>query len=470
MLDFKDLRQDQQACIDHLYGSDGSFLVMRMGGGKTATILTALAELIADGHIRRAIVMAPPLVAHTVWPREPAKWSHLKHLTVEALDGTPHQRLRRLNESKADIITVSDGVAGWLTEWLSKIPADHPLLDALIYDEPKLKDPTGKIGKALQRVAGRIKVMWLLSGTPRPGGYEQLFVPIRVLSRGRVWPGSFDQWRRRNFEPLDFHGYNWRVHDFRAKELDRDMAPYMATAPEPPNAHASTLVTGDDLNVEVDLPAAARKAYADMERHLLAEVAAGLGDDPDEAAIVAALSQAVASSKLSQIAQGFLYDEGETVARLHDEKAKALAYLLDAAGGENVVITYNFRDDLDTIRRVIGRSRKVGVLGGGTSRAARLKTIDQWNEGRIEALILHPASAGHGVELQHGGRRFIWYCPIWSNEQYDQTLKRLDRPGQTRTVYSHQIVARKTVDEIKINRVQHRMDDQAAFISLLRGL
>lgn len=470
MLSFEDLRDDQQASIDHLFGSDGCFLVMRMGGGKTATILTAVAELMEEGHRRKAIVMAPPLVAHTVWVKEPGKWEHLRGLKVEALVGSRMQRRKQLQKTDADILTVSDGLTEWLVDWLMELPEDDPWLDLFIYDEPKLKSPRGKIGRHLEKLSHRVKTMWFLSGTPRPNGYEDLYRPIRILSRGAVWSENFDHWRRRNFMPMDYHGYRWEVHDFRRPVLDKAMRPYLVTAPLPANARESAIIAGDDQDFEIDLPKDARETYDEMEKHLLAEVRDKLGPESSESALVAALSQAVASSKLEQIAQGYIYDEGESIARLHDQKVEALKYLLDAAGSEAVVIVYRFREDLKLIEEALGKGRKSRILGGGVSQKKKLRSIDEWNEKKLDALILHPASAGHGVELQHGGSRMIWFCPIWSNEQYDQTLKRLDRPGQTEPVFSHQIVARGTVDIVKRNRVVHKMAEHEAFLDLVRKL
>lgn len=486
MLDYENLRSDQQACIDELYGSDGCFMVMRMGGGKTATVLTAIAELIADGHRRRAIVMAPPLVAATVWPQEPAKWAHLEHLSVEVLSGGPAKRKKRLLESDADILLVSDGVAGWLSKELEALPDGHPLLDILAYDEPKTKDPRGHIGKKLCDIAPRVKSVWLFSGTPRPNGYEDLYMPARILKPG-LWSADFDEWRRRNFMPLDYNNYNWQVHDFRAKELDVGVRTFMVQAPEPEGSRSGTLSSGEDFDTEIDLPADAMKQYKRMERDLLIEIEAGVKRDiekirerdgfvDEEAVMIAALSQAVASSKLAQIAQGFVYDKPEDGSpqqahAIHDAKMSTLATLLDAAGGENTVICYGFRHDLSQIEKLLKKQRRsYGVLGDGRSMKAKLRDVERWNEGKLDNLVMHPASAGHGVELQFGGRRMFWYCPTWSNEQYDQTLKRLDRPGQEQQVYSHQIIAKETVDIVKRNRVQYRMADQDAFKSMLRSL
>lgn len=469
---FTDLRTDQQNLTDELYENNRLYAVMRMGGGKTATCLTAISELINDGHRRRAIVMAPPLVASTVWPNEPAKWEHLKHLKIEALDGPPAKRLKRLHESDADVLVVSDGVCDWLVDQLLGLPDGHPLLDVLAYDEPKLKNPRGRIGRALAQIAPRVKSVWMFSGTPRPNGYEDLFAPAAVL-KPALWGEDFDGWRRRNFMPMDFHGYTWEVHDFRARQLDKDISTFMVKAAEPKDARHGTLTSGEDYDIEVDLPPAARKNYKQMERDLITAVVKDM--DPDDPALIVALSQAVASSKLSQLAQGFAYDapeDGDPAAHpVHTAKIDALNTALDAAGAERSLICYGFRPDLEAVKDLLHkRGATYGVLGGGVSMKQKMTYVEAWNERRLDHLILHPASAGHGVELQFGGRRLFWFCPPWSAEQYDQTIKRLDRPGQTEQVYSHMIVARDTVDVIKRNRVEYKLADQDAFKDMLREL
>lgn len=469
-----DMRSDQVSMTTALYEIDKLYCVMPMGAGKTATGLTAISELLADGHRRRAIVIAPPLVAATVWPNEPAKWAHLKHLKVEALTGGPAARLKQLKTSDADVLCVSDGTLKWLIDALLDLPDGDPLLDIIAYDEPKLKAPRGQIGKQLTRIRDVARSIWFFSGTPRPNGYEDLYKPGTILRPG-LWNDDFDEWRRRNFMPLDFNGYDWAVHDFRATELDRDVKTFMVRAAEPKGARKGTLTSGADYDTEIDLPPDARKLYDKMERDLLISVQRTASEeDLGEEALIAALSRAVASSKLAQIAQGFVYDtpedpdaEKETHG-LHDGKLDALGTMLDAAGAERSVICYGFREDLARIEaRLEKEGRSYGVLGAGRSIAQKMRDVERWNEKRLDNLILHPASAGHGIELQFGGRRMIWFCPTWSAEQYDQTLKRLDRPGQTEQVYSHQIITKSTVDIVKRNRVEYKMDDQQAFKDML---
>lgn len=464
------LRESQELIIDAVYENDEQYVIAGMGVGKTTSTLHGLKELFDADLIDCAIVLAPPLVASTVWPKEPAKWSALADVDVAAPD--QHGRATALElmvngraRGKLRIVSLSFHLCQWLQDNAQYIPPRC----ALVIDEgPFFKSPRSKNGKALRKIADRFAARFILSGTPRPNGYGDLWGQYTILKPG-IWK-PFDEWQRDNFRPEDFNGYNWTVHDFRARQIDAQLAP-MTTAItvdlglEPLNA-------GPAFDTMIDLPPAARAAYDEMEEHLITSVAKTLQTD-DDSVVVAALMQAVASSKLAQIAQGYLYDKpegaekGEKVADIHEAKADALRDLLYSCDGENVLIWYGYRADIDLIQKVLGNC-KLPILGGGTSPAQGKRWIEDFGKGLIPRLLAHPASAAHGIDdLKHECHRMLWFCPTWSAEQYEQALKRLHRPGQTKPVFSHQIAARGTVDEVKLNRVAYKLDDQAYWTSLV---
>lgn len=470
MREYDDLRPSQHEIADAIYENDVQMLVAGMGAGKTAGSLTSFEELKANGVAHRALVVAPPLVAATVWPREPAKWGHLKHLTVEALTGTPARRMRRLTESKADILAVSCHLSKWLAEVKDKLPKD---LDVLIIDEPSFfKGPRSAQGKALRKITDRFRLIYSLTGTPRPNGYEDLWGQMMIMTNGKIWE-PFDKWRRRNFMPEDPNGYRWTIHDFRAKQIDAQVAPYITSVEvdldlEPLNA-------GPDFDWFVEMPPKAREKYDEMEDELIAHVAANLRKGPGvireedlEDTLVVALSQGVKSGKLAQIAQGYLYDEGQAISYLHDAKVEALREIREAAGDENLLIWYGYRADIPLIEKAL-HEEDLPMLGGDTfSKREQVRFIEDFGKGKIRNLLAHPASAAHGIdELKNGARRMVWFCPTWSAEQYAQALHRLYRPGQTRPVFSHQILTKGTVDMIKVNRVQYKRDDEADWTRLV---
>ena len=467
-----DLREGQNLIADHVYERDGGLVVAPMGAGKTVSFLTAINDLIRDGLIDRVVVLAPPKVSAQVWPREPGKWSHLAGIPVFDGTGTPAQRRKAMADwaRSNGVLTLSLANAKTVLEELAPYDVSRTLL--LIDEISALKAPTGAQSKAVEEAAPRFWAVWGTTGTPRPNGWEDLFRPVRIVTKGGVWGGSsFTDWRRDHFRPMDMKGYQWRIHTFAVKQFERDIADVIFNVPDEHSHELPELRAGPDFDVEIELPANARTEYARMERDLLARIEAGLvvglSDEERAEAIVTALSKAVASAKLEQIVQGYIYEEGETLARLHKAKQDALEEMLQANGSEPVVVTYRFKEDLVAIREVWGKS--FPVLGDGATPAQAKRHIEAFGRGDVPLLGLHPASAGHGVDgLQQGGRRMIWYCPIWSAEQYDQTVKRLHRPGQTLPTYSHRIVAKDTVDEVKRARVLGKMIEQSAFTAMLR--
>jgi SNF2 domain-containing protein len=205
------LRSYQSRAATWLYERDAAFLIAPLGAGKGAAALTALADLIRDGERRHALVIAPKLVAATVWPAEIASWPHLRHLRVAVLDGTPERRRKLLAAAPAREVTVIGvDLVQWLVGELAAVAGDHPLLDVLIIDETsRLKDPSGKRARALLKVAGRFRTRWGLTGTPRPNSSMDLFMPAAIVTNGALWGRAFVPWQKRHFRPRDPFGREW---------------------------------------------------------------------------------------------------------------------------------------------------------------------------------------------------------------------------------------------------------------------
>lgn len=456
-----DLRPAQHLLIDAIYESDEQMNIAGMGAGKTAAALTAFAEMKADGIVSKLLVVAPPLVADTVWSAEVAKWEHLQHLRVATLTGSPKQRERLLSSPDDwDIATVSNRLCQWLREQSPKV------FDMIIVDETSaFKNPRSKNGKALRKLMPSIPHRYGLTGTPRPNSYEDLWGQYQILTADRMWE-PFDRWRDRLFKPLDYHGYRWGLLPGADKEIDANVTP-MTTVIPPQDLGLEPLTTGGDLDIEVDLPEEARDAYDEMQKEFLLS----LPDDAGEEAVIAALTSGVLSGKLSQIAQGFLYadDKGENVATIHNEKQEALAGLFEQCQ-EPVIIWYGFRQDIEAINAAWPGSKRLPVIGAGTAPSKKKAYIEEFSRGGIDAMIMHPASAAHGVDgLQHGGRIHIWYCPTWSPEQYEQALARLYRPGQSSPVLSYRILAKGTVDLLKVARVEGRIEESEEWRALMQA-
>ena len=452
MLTENDLHGYQQRSITELYEHTERMAIIPMGGGKTVSTLTAFQKLQQDGHLRKGVILAPKRVAAAVWPAEVAEWEHLQGLKVSLVAGTAIQRAKAL-DAAADLYVVGIDNTTWLTEQMSHWSHDDPRLDLLGVDElSRYKKPNGKRSRALSIVADKFKNRWGLTGTPMPNNELDLFQPARILTRRRLWDMPFDQWRMKYFMPDDpYTQFTWSLREEWQEKIWSDVAEFSFTVPAeelPPQPELVPVVH------YVDLPTRARNAFDEMLKHLITEAG---GVD------ILAENAAVAAGKLDQIAQGFLYHDGVTVEVLHREKQRILADLVDGSGGQQIMVTYWFKEDLHAIQTLYPG---IHVLGSDTTEAGAARAIDLWNRGLIQMLAVHPASAGHGLNLQksHAGQ-IIHFCPLWSAELFDQVNARIGRQGNNQErVMNHLIVARGTFDEVKLARVAGKQNLQAAFV------
>jgi len=451
-----ELRHYQDRIASFLYEHDEAIAVARPGGGKTVSALTAFTELKRDGYVRHALVIAPKRVARNVWPDEIAEWAHTAGLTYQVLTGTPPQRWEKLSRAaEYDLTIVGLDVAVWLMSALSTWQNDGPLFDLLIIDEvSRLRNPTGKRARAILRYAKRWRMRWGLTGTLRPSGAEDLYMPASVITCGKLWGKSFYLWQRDHFYPLDFKGYRWALLPGHEEVINAAIAPMCVTLADDELPQIPELTILFD---KVTLPPDARRQYDDMHRHLAARY------DADN--VVLAASAAVATGKLAQLANGFIYNEHGTGLLVHDEKRAWLQDLVDDAAGPLLVI-YEYLEDLALIRDVVGED--VPRLGDGVTDRESADTIERWNRGELPVMAMHPASGGHGLNLQHGGSDMLWISPTWSPELWEQTIARLHRSGQTQPVFVRVCVAEDTVDQMKLDRVHMKMTAQQAFEAYLR--
>lgn len=453
-----DLRGAQQRTIDRLYNFEATQAVLGMGAGKTACALTAFTELKADGYMQDMFVLAPKRVTQLVWPREVREWEHLAHLKVVWVAGTAEQRRRAL-ATPADVYAIGVDNTQWFVEWMKTQRPERFKRSVLCIDESsRFKNPRGKRGKALAAMTDKrlFGAIWELTGTPRPNGYEDQFMPIRLLTGGTLWGRSFDKWREERFMPLDWNGYNWSIRPEHQQRTIDDINSVSITIPIEEMPDLPEMNDGPGFIEWVELPREARMVYDEMKRHLVAQVEAGE---------VTAANMAVMTGKLEQIANGFLYEPGSrTASRIHDVKMEALLELVEAAGSEPVMVSYQFVEDLERLKIEFPGLR---YFGAGTTDREAIENERLWNARQLEVMAVHPASAGHGLNLQTGGSILAHYGLLWSAELYDQLLKRIHRPGQSRPCFSRPILARDTIDEVKYHRVRDKIGAQAAFQQLL---
>jgi hypothetical protein len=445
------LRSYQERGASYLYEHDGVFLIAPLGAGKGAAALTAAAELIRDGHRRHVLIIAPKLVATTVWPQEVAAWAHLRHLRVAVLDGSPGRRRALLaTAAERQLTVIGVDLVPWLVNELAAVPDDHPLFDLLVIDETsRLKDPSGKRARALLKIAGRFKTRWGLTGTPRPNSAMDLFIPAAIITDGALWGRAFVPWQKRHFRPRNPFGREWTPLPGADDRIAADFGTVAMTVADedmPDLPPLNVVVTS------VTLPDTVMAAYVTMQRELFADI---------EERSIEAVSPLVATGKCAQMANGFLYGEGnDDPVEVHTLKIDWLRELVESLDGEPLLVAYEFIEDLRTIRRAFGA---VPALGGTTSASEAAWLVEAWNQGALPLLAFHPASAGHGLNLQYGGSRMAWLSPSWSAELTQQAMARICRPGQSRHVTIHVCVAVGTVDEMKRDRVLGKMSAQEAF-------
>jgi len=454
----KDMRPYQDRLATHLYEHDAALCVVRPGGGKTVTALTAIEELIRDKVIRHALVIAPKRVARVVWPDEIEQWKHVTKLRYSILDGGPIQRELGLTEAALmtrDVTIVGLDVAQWLVEVLSRVKPESRIFDLLVIDEiSRLRNPKGERAKVLAKLSPRWRTIWGLSGTLRPSEPEDLFMPARVVTKGKLWGRSFYKWRQERFYPLDYNGYQWAPLPGKEDEINAQLAPYVATVAEGELIQPEPTIVFD----KVQLPPGARRQYDSMERRLLT----GAGE-----AVIVAANSAIASGKLAQMANGFVYDteNDKRAIPLHSTKREWLEDLIENATGPTIIV-YEFQEDLAMLLELLP---DLPYLGAGISDLAASGTIERWNRGELPFMGLHPASGGHGLNLQRGGADMAFVSPIWSPEYWEQTIARINRSGQKRQVVIRVCVAEQTVDELKLSRVFKKMSAQEAFEAYLRS-
>jgi len=381
----------QNRAATFLYERDAAFLVAPLGAGKGAAALTALADLIRDGERRHALVIAPKLVATTVWPQEVALWPHLAHLRVAVLNGTPERRRELLAAAPArEVTAIGVDLVPWLVGELAGLADDHPLFDVLIVDETsRLKDPSGKRARALLKVAGRFRTRWGLTGTPRPNSSMDLFMPAAIVTNGALWGRAFVPWQKQHFRPRNPFGREWAALPGAEAKIAASFGTVAMTVADEDMPDLPPL---NIVETPLQLPDAVMASYRAMARELLTTA---------EGRMIEAASPLIATGKLAQMANGFLYDAGnDDAVFVHDLKIEWLRELVESLDGEPLLIAYEFIEDLRTIRRALG---EVPVLGGPTSAAESARLVAAWNAGSLPLLAFHPAAAGHGIwRLAHG--------------------------------------------------------------------
>ena len=438
----------QQFAIDFIKGHPNAAVFLDMGLGKTVITLTALDDLLFDSfEVSRVLVVCPLRVAKTTWPQEIGKWDHLRHRRYSVIVGTPKERIAALGRPAELYIINRENV-----EWLVKHYAGRKLpFDMLVIDElSSFKSYQAKRFHALLKVRPRVKRMVGLTGTPSSNGLMDLWAEFRVLDMGKRLGRFITHYRTAFFQP-----------DKRNAQVVFSYKPLPGAEDaiyEKISDITISMRAGDYLDmpecvmneVKVTLSEKERQAYDTMR----SELVLSLGGEEVDAGNAAALA-----NKLSQMANGAVYGEDKKILPLHDRKLDALEDLIEAANGKPVLVAYWFKHDLERIRaRFTVREIKTA------------QDIADWNQGEIPVAVIHPASAGHGLNLQAGGSTLIWFGLTWSLELYQQTNARLWRQGQkAQTVVIHHIITKDTIDERIMSALRRKDKTQSALIDAVKA-
>ena len=437
----------QHAGIDWIVERPACALLWGMGTGKTVTTLTAIDRLLhdcmEDGPV---LVIAPKRVAENTWSKETAKWAHLRHLRISRVMGTAKQRQDAL-AAPADIYVINRENVVWLVE---KVGQRWPFPIVVIDELSSFKSAQAKRWKALRRVRGRIRRIIGLTGTPRPNGLEDFWPEVYLLDQGERLGRTLSQFRARYLLPEKMNGhivYSYRPREGAEDEVYGKLADICMSIRKEDVLSLPGQIYED---VSLDPPPALLKQYKTFERDKVLECL-------DEDGEIVAGTAAALTNKLLQFANGAIYDLDGGVHHLHDIKLDALEEMIEAAGGDSVLVLYAYKHDADRIRQRI----KCRALD-------KPEDIDAWNRGEIPVALAHPASIGHGLNLQDGGHIIIWFGVPWSLELYQQANERLNRPGQKNICRIYHLILRGTHDERVLKSLYNKDQGQAAAIEALR--
>lgn len=436
----------QKYAEDFLLEHEEAGLFLDMGLGKTVVTLTALSKLSWD--IERVLIIAPKRPAIDTWPEELGKWDHLKGLSWSLAVGTPAERIAALQSNTFITIINRENVA-WLVNRYKKL---HWPFDCIVIDElSSFKSSKSQRFRALRKVRPYVTRVIGLTGTPAGNGYMDLWAECYLLDQGKALGKTLTGYRDRYFTPGRRNGsivYDWKLRDGAKEKILNELAPMCISMKT-----EDYLQLPDRLDIirKFELSAKSKEQYKRMATDCLLSV--------DEETIDA-VNAATLIIKLLQISSGAVYDsDGETV-WLHDEKLEALDQLLEEAAGENVLIFYAFRHERDRLMEKYPEAVDIKEPGA----------IQAWKEGKIKMLLAHPASAGHGLNLQSGGSISIWFGLPMSLELYQQAVKRLHRQGQQNVVRNYILLARDTFEEEVYYRIlMSKESRQNAILELLKA-
>jgi SNF2 family DNA or RNA helicase len=430
--------------VDFIKDNKKAALWIDMGLGKTISTLTALSDLVANKKVKKVLIVAPLRVAKHTWSEEIRNWDHIQ-IDYTILAGlTPANRKAAIySDSPVHIINRE------MIPWLVEVLGQKWHYDCVVIDESSsFKSHASKRWKAFRKVLGKIKRMVQLTGTPAPNSLMDLWPQLYLLDKGERLENTRGKFLAKYCTVVGNPQWNqYEVNPERADTIYKKVKDLVLRMSAKDYLELPERI---DLTVEVELPPKARKAYEDMKRDFIMMYESGE---------VLAVNAAVQVGKLLQICNGNAYTEDGDFVELHKEKLNELEQIIEQAQ-EPVLVAYNYKSDLSVIQKQLPNAE---VLSSDPT------TIDRWNKGEIPVLLTHPASAGHGLNLQKGGNIIVWYGVPWSLELYQQFNARLHRQGQQKPVRIIHIVAKDSADESVVESLKAKDDSQTKLLKLVQS-
>lgn len=430
MLNKTNLHDYQTTAIEHIHKNTHAALLLEMGLGKTISTLTSINQLIYEElDIATALIVAPKRVAESVWDAEIDKWSHIKHLRIVKIAGTTKQRLAALRQ-KADIYTIGRDNIAWLCGLYggSMLPFDMLVIDEL----SSFKNPASIRFKALKQVQPSFKRVIGLTGTPAPNGLIDLWSQLYLLDRGERLEKFITKYREKYFFSQKSNGHIVYKYGI-TKESEDIIHKKISDICLSMKAEDYLKLPGRiDNNIVIKFDDKLQAIYNDFEREQVLQMF-------EDAEDISAINAAALQNKLLQFANGAVYDADKNYHVVHDLKIDETVDIVEQAAGKPVLIAWTYRSDMERLLKALKKYNPV-----------QLKTdqhIKDWNAGKIEVMMMHPASGGHGLNLQAGGNIVVWFGQTWSLELKQQFDARLHRQGQKNVVIFHNLIAATTVDE-----------------------
>ena len=436
----------QEYAIRYIETHPISALLIDMGLGKTTITLTAIRNLLFDSfEVCKVLVIAPLRVAKNTWTDEIKKWEHLSTLTYSLIIGNENERLSALNE-QTDIYIINRENVDWLVNKSGyKFDFDMVVIDEL----SSFKNHQSKRFKSLMKVRPLVKRIVGLTGTPSSNGLMDLFAEFKILDMGKRLGYFIGQYRNTYFKPDKMNGpivYSYKPLPNAENAIYEKISDITVSMKANEYLKMPELLTS---NYVVELSNSEKNQYDEMKKSLVLEITDGE---------ITASNAASLSNKLCQLSNGAIYDDEQNIVEIHDRKLEALEDIIESMNGKPLLITYWYRHDLERIKS------RFSVRKIKTS-----EDISDWNDGKIPVALIHPASAGHGLNLQNGGSTLVWFGLTWSLELYQQTNARLYRQGQKNAVVIQHIITKGTIDEQILKALQKKNKTQADLIDAVRA-